>query len=337
LLLKKAPATRGNWAGAKDVRKLFSIYAALTGVLCSTALHGQAIGPGLVAAWGFFEGSGSIAVDSTGSGHNLTLFNSPIWQLRASCESGGCLRFTGTNQYVSVPLDLSDTNVVTVTFWLNWDAYANDDKLAMEFTSNFNNATTGFMIDPNSSTVPGKFEAGIRGNAGYNQVNFSRPSTAGWHHYAFVFNKGAPAASEVTPYVDGVPVSYAKHASAENSNNFGSDTLVLMSRNGQSQFGAGVLADVQIYNVAKTAAEISYIYSFGHNHYSYWTFDEGAGSTAADAGSIGHSVTVFGTPAWQSGASCAAANCVRFNGINQYGSVPLDFSDSDAVTVAVID
>jgi Glycosyl hydrolases family 18/Concanavalin A-like lectin/glucanases superfamily/Putative Ig domain len=203
-----------------------------------------------------FDGSGSTAADSSGNGITANLFNTPSWLTGASCVAGSCLSFNGANQYGSVALNLSDTSAVTLSFWMNWTAYANDDRLALEFTPNFNYAATGFMVDPNSSANGGgQFEVGLQGDGGYNQVLFARP-TPGWHHYAFVFNKGAAAGSEVTPYVDGVAVPYTKTTNSENTNNFGSDTLFFMSRAGSTLFGNGVLDEFQVYKQPLSASQI---------------------------------------------------------------------------------
>jgi hypothetical protein len=211
---------------------------------------------GTYALWKLDDGSGVIAADSSGNAKNAQLYNSTVWMSGPSCAIGGCLAFNGSKQYGVAALDLSDTSVVTVAFWMNWASYANNDNLAMEFGSNFNSVTTGFMIDPNSTAAGGgKFEVGLLGNAGYNQVVFARPS-AGWHHYAFVLNKNAPAASEVTPYVDGVAIPYTKTTSAANNNTFGSANLYMMSRAGSSLFGGGILDDVRIYKRALGASEV---------------------------------------------------------------------------------
>jgi parallel beta-helix repeat protein len=213
------------------------------------------------AAWKLDDGSGTAAADSSGNNLTASLFNGPAWLPATQCIAGGCLSFNGTTQYGSVALNLSDTTAVTVSFWLKWNAYAKDDKLALEFGSGaagFNSLATGFMIDPNSSYQDGTtFEAGLRGNGGYNQVLFTRPSAGVWHHYAFVLNKANPAATEVIPYVDGVAVAYTKPTSSENSNGFGADTLYLMSRNGTSLFGAGALNYLRIYKRPLPASEIA--------------------------------------------------------------------------------
>jgi hypothetical protein len=205
------------------------------------------------AYWKLDDGTGSTAADASGNGHAALFVNRPVWGTGARCAIGGCLLFNGLNQAGSAALDLTDTKVITVSFWLNWTSYSNNDSLAMEFTGNFNSATTGFMIDPNSSS--GKFEAGLQGDGGYNQVVFARPAS-GLHHYTFVFDKSAPAATEVIPYVDGVAVAYTKPTSSQNTNNFGSDRLYFMSRGNNSLYGAGDMDDVRVYKRALSAAEV---------------------------------------------------------------------------------
>ena len=95
------------------------------------------------------------------------------------------------------------TNKLTVEFWLKWNAYANDDRLAMEFTPNFNDNAGGFLVDPNArqrrQVRPSASAAAHRATTCY----FARPSAGAWHHYAFVIDTTAPAATQITPYVDG--------------------------------------------------------------------------------------------------------------------------------------
>lgn len=212
------------------------------------------------AHWPLDEGAGSSAYDSSGNTNTITLLNAPTWLSGADCVINGCLSFNGTNQagVTANTLNLSDTNVVTVALWMYWDSFSSNDSLALEFSTDFNTVTTGFMIDPNSGSFVGgtEFEASFRGNVGYNQTVFVRPSAAAWHHYAFVFDKGAAASSQVTPYVDGAAVTYTKPSSAANTNNFGSDTLYLMSRGASSLFGQGRLDDVRIYKRALLPSEI---------------------------------------------------------------------------------
>ena len=210
--------------------------------------------------WRLDDGSGSAAADGSGNGVTLSLFNAPMWIGQGGCRTSGCLSFDGRADYASAILDLSGTNVITVAFWLYWNQFAQDDSLLMEFGSEpfgFNSSLTGFMIDPNSSQGVGKFEVGLKGDVGYNQVVFNRPTASAWHHYAFIFDKGAPADSVITPFIDGAPVSYVKLTNASNTNSFDKNSLFLMSRLGSGLFASGRLADIRIYKRSLNASEVS--------------------------------------------------------------------------------
>ncbi|MEZ5121291.1 MAG: PKD domain-containing protein [Solirubrobacterales bacterium] len=65
-----------------------------------------------------------------------------------SGDSDTAARFDGVNDAARATVNLSATNKLTVEFWLKWNAYANDDRLAMELTPNFNQNAGGFVIDP---------------------------------------------------------------------------------------------------------------------------------------------------------------------------------------------
>ncbi len=56
--------------------------------------------------------------------------------------------FDGSNDSPSASLNLSGTQRLTVEFWLNWTTFANDDKLAFEFTANSSNTNGGFLDQP---------------------------------------------------------------------------------------------------------------------------------------------------------------------------------------------
>ena len=82
----------------------------------------------------------------------------------------------------------------------------------MEFTPNFNENNGGFLVDPNSGQFGGTFGIGIGGGSARNSIFFQRPSAGAWHHYAIVIDTSAAAGSEITPYVDGVPVSFQQES-----------------------------------------------------------------------------------------------------------------------------
>ena len=70
--------------------------------------------PGLVAAYGFDEGTGSAVVDATGNGHDTTLAG----QARVSGTYGGALAFDGNRLTVADSTLLDLTTGMTVSAWI---------------------------------------------------------------------------------------------------------------------------------------------------------------------------------------------------------------------------
>src|SRR6185436_15418294 len=79
---------------------------------------------GLVAAYGFNEGSGTTTADASGNGQTGTL-NGATWN--ATGRFGGALSFNGTTNWVTVPDTalLRLTTAMTVEAWVNATALAN--------------------------------------------------------------------------------------------------------------------------------------------------------------------------------------------------------------------
>ena len=143
-------------------------------------------------------------------------------------------RFDGVDDAASAPVDLSGTHTVTVEFWLKWNAYANDDHLAMEFTDNFNENTGGFLIDPNAPQLGGSFAVGI-GDRTLAQQRLLRPGPrAGAVAPLRLRPRHAPRPrrSRSPPTSTAKPVTYTKLDSGTGAGNFANSTLYFMSRAG---------------------------------------------------------------------------------------------------------
>ncbi len=76
-----------------------------------------------------------------------------------------------------------------------------------------------------------------------------------------MIDTSAAAGSEITPYVDGSPVSYQQESAAGAQGNFANSTLYLMSRAGSSLYGAGTLDELAIYNQTLSPTTV-----FAHYH-----------------------------------------------------------------------
>jgi len=209
--------------------------------------------PGLIHYWRFGEASGATLADSAG-GAGATLLGGPTLGLPGAL-GGSAGGFDGIDDAASAAVNLSTTTDLTVEFWLRWNAFADDDDLAMELTENFNANPGGFLIDPNSSSE--SFGVAIGESESRNNAYFARPSAGAWHHYAFVFDTTAAAAQQIIPYVDGKAVAFSKGASGTGAGPFANAAIYLMSRAGGNLFGAGTLDEVAIYDQALTAAQIA--------------------------------------------------------------------------------
>jgi PKD repeat protein len=218
--------------------------------------------PGLVSWWRLGDAPGSTTIADSFGTNTGSIFGATLGGPGSIfADSSTSASFNGTTNYASAPINLSGTSQVTVEFWLNWKAYANDDALAMEFTPNFNNNSGGFLVDPDSSN--GAFGIGLGSGASRNNANLTRPPAGAWHYYAFVLDTTQAGATEITPYVDGQAVGYTKDASGTGAGNFANSTLYMMSRGGTSLFGTGILDDVAIYNQDLSASTIAAHYAAG--------------------------------------------------------------------------
>jgi PKD repeat protein len=213
--------------------------------------------PGLIDYWRLGEAAGNTLADIVG-GKTANLKGGVTLGAPGALENdpNTAASFDGSSAAASAPLDLSGSSQLTLEFWLNWSAYANDDHLAFEFTPNFNENSGGFLVDPNAGELGGKFGVGIGSGESRNNAYFNRPSAGAWHHYALVFNTQAPASEQVIPYVDGQPVPYEKTNSGTGAGNFANSALYFMSRNASTLFGKGSLDEVALYKRALSAAEV---------------------------------------------------------------------------------
>ncbi|MBO0884094.1 MAG: hypothetical protein J2P17_27935, partial [Mycobacterium sp.] len=225
--------------------------------------------PGLVDYWRMGDPSGSSAFASAFGG-----VDAPVAGGVSLGGAGGLsgesaqksASFDGVSGAASAPLDLSRDRAVSVQFWMKWNAYKNDDRLALEFTPNFNTNAGGFLVDPDAANGPSPgagFGVALGEGASRNTIYFARPSAGQWHQYTFVFDSSAPAGSQVTPYVDGQPVSFTQTLAGTGAGSFASSRLYWMSRAGSSLFGAGSVQDLSVYNVALSPAAVLQDYKTG--------------------------------------------------------------------------
>jgi PKD repeat protein len=219
---------------------------------------------GLAHFWPMGEAGGATSfADSVGGANAEVLGGVTLGEPGGLIgDSSTSALFNGSTGAARASVNLSGTHELTVEFWMKWSTYGADDHLAMEFTPNFNEYNGGFLVDPDA-TPGSEFAVSIGRGSSVNTVFFKRPTAGEWHYYAFVINSEAPAAEEITPYVDGHAVTFTKSESGTGAGNFANSTLFWMSRDASTLFGAGNMQDLALYETTLSSSTILHHYELG--------------------------------------------------------------------------
>jgi hypothetical protein len=170
-------------------------------------------------------------------------------------------QFNGTSDYLTGTLDLSSTAVITVTFRLYWDAFANNDDWALSYSSNPDAGFEAFAVSPNHNS--GNFSIAMSGPGGstYWADFFTRPSAAAWHLYTFVFDRTTPVNKA---WVDGASqtLSIDQHNAAVTGNFTGASAVLNVMRLGTNLlWGAGRMAELAIWDVELSAGDLTTLHA----------------------------------------------------------------------------
>jgi hypothetical protein len=209
----------------------------------SLTVNGSAPAEGLVAAYDFNQGSGTVLADVSGGGNNGTI-NGATWT--ASGRYGSALQFNGTSNFVSIPdsaaLDL--TTGMTIEAWV-YPTVAPTGWRAVVAKSNSGGDVYYLHAGSSNNNSPA---TGIF-SGGQERILYggTRLTANTWVHLASTYD-----GTTQRLYVNGVQV-----ASRAQTGNIQTSTGVL--RIGASVWGEyfqGRIDDVRIYNRALTAAQI---------------------------------------------------------------------------------
>ncbi|KPK37898.1 MAG: hypothetical protein AMJ65_13585 [Phycisphaerae bacterium SG8_4] len=188
----------------------------------------KAADPGLVGWWRFDEGSGTVARDSSGNGHDGVLKGDPQWVFG---RTDSALEFDGSGDYVEVgSVGISGLATRTITGW------------AKASTTNISSWTTVFGFAPSGSTDGTYFDIEVDDSGNY-VVNVQGwqgafgPVDTQWHHFAATFS-----GTGGSWYLDGRLVDRV-------DGDVGTiDQFVIGARLSNSNFFGGVVDDVRVYD-----------------------------------------------------------------------------------------
>ena len=292
---------------------------------------------GLVAHLALDEGSGTMAADTSAEGndHTATLVADTAW---SAFGLQGTLTFDGTDDMVSVP-NSTDINrgihqTLTISAWFLVDDATIDSRKQVIYEQG--STTRGL----NLYVFDGRLYAGgwntpqAESNWGGKFLSSDKIESGRWHHVALVLNGGPTVAPRaLTAYLDGARIGRRQgsqlwnHSGGIGIGHVNGTTLFHDGTVGSTDGLAGMIDDVRVYDRALPAAEVADLAAEVLDVHpdtawvGYWSFDEGAGTTAADTSprGIDHSAALVGDTAW---ISAGLKGAMRFDGDGDWLSVP---------------
>lgn len=270
-----------------------------------------------------FEDIGTTVADSSGHAFDGTLTGDPssIWIAGGRNGNGLWLQNPGANmattEYVSLPSGVfAGVTDYSIAFWVKLD-----QNLAWQRVYDFGNGASGtanrfayftplgYLPSPDVGLMADVFTAAGGSNqmtADDNIVNTQTQFPVGvWKHVAITSSGGVQAM-----FVDGFPAGTLGGDSVPGSQ---LEPLAPQSWLGRSRFAPadpgldGTLDDFYIYGAALTADEIQTQLALPQKDYTYWRFDEGAGTTAADLSDYKNTASLEGGAAWDPDARLGGA------------------------------
>ena len=204
---------------------------------------------GLVAAYGFEEGTGNTASDGSGNALAGTI-NGATWTTDG--KFGKALSFNGATSFVDLgnPTALQVTGSMTIEAWVKASANPADDG---QIVSKWNGSGWQFKTSPD--TGPHTFGFGVSGaGSGMTQrYSSSGRSLSTWYHIAGVYDA---TARTLSTYVNGV-LNNGQLSGTVPSAQVNPPVNVNIGRRTDDGFHfSGVIDEVRIYNRALTPTEI---------------------------------------------------------------------------------
>ena len=203
---------------------------------------------GLVAAYGFNEGSGTTVSDI--SGNNLTgTIVGATWTTGG--RYGNALSFNGTSNYIDLgnPTALQLTGSMTLEAWINAAANPADDGQIIAKSSGI-----GWQLKTSPDTGPHTFGVKVSGNSSASTQRYSATvrSLNTWYHVAGVYNAST---GTLDIYVNGV-LNNGTLKGAIPAGQFNQSVNVNIGRRTGGYYFNGIIDEVRIYNRALSQTEI---------------------------------------------------------------------------------
>ena len=226
----------------RRVWQALAILVLLTAALATVLSAGaRGASSGLVAAYAFDEGSGTVVTDASGIGNNGTITNA-TWA--TSGKYGKALQFNGTNALVTIP----DAASLHLSSSMTLEAWVDPTTVTSAWRDVVYKGNDNYYLSA-TSTNASKPDAGmIAGGTYADAFGTAKLSTNKWTFLTETYD-----GSTLRLYVNGTQVSSTAHAGAiatsTNPLQIGGDSIY-------GQYFAGMIDNVRVYNVPLTATQI---------------------------------------------------------------------------------
>lgn len=245
-------------------------YSLLIGCLLLAATQASAaVTDGLVAHWGFDEGSGTTAGNSaaTGAIHNAAI-QGATWT--ASGKYGSALSFDGVNDFVQIAkhADFQLGSAYTLAGWYNVQTGGTNPEfmtlIDQENTWSARNwwlaVTNNYQTDPVGSL---RWSASSGGATDKLLIKTSGVYNSGWQFFVAVFDSKADANGDAKLYMNytGVTGGIAQDTDIGGVLNTGNYDIFIGKTSSNSRFFKGMIDEVSIWNRALSADEVKQLYT----------------------------------------------------------------------------
>ena len=235
--------SRSAWRRAPALLALAASSILWAGSLRFSPVHAA---PGVSAAYGFAEGGGTQARDSSANDITGTLIGNPTW---TTGHTGNGLRFNGSNTYVNLgnPGALQSTGSITLSAWVYETANVGNDGQIIARSD----GSRGWELKSSSDTGARTFAIELTSRARRHSQTVRALNT--WYHVTGVYNVSNRS---LNIYVNGVLDNGVLNGNVPPSQQTVSVNASIGRRSGGEHI-AGVLDDVRVHDRALTLTEIT--------------------------------------------------------------------------------
>ncbi len=195
-------------------------------------------------SYGFDEGAGTIAGDSSGNNHQGTLVNTPVW---VSGKYGGALSFNGSGAYVDTGFNTS-FSTLTFSAWVNIPSGVSGyPRIFAKFQETY------LQFSPSKNSL--QFEHMWSGREAYWNTAVNSVTTGVWHNVAVSYDASSSTNVPVI-YIDGVVQSLTVGGAPSGTPIFSANNYLVGTQNSSGGFFKGIIDNVRFYNQVVPQAKI---------------------------------------------------------------------------------